>query len=426
MVADKAAGAQWCHPRPLTPSLQNIWHGLLNHSSFAGFFQFGDSMRASVVISALVAVLVGFGGSVAIVLAAAAAVGANAEQTSSWVASICLATAVITIVLSVRYRAPVVAAWSTPGAALIASSTGESMETAVGAFVFAAVLTLVTAAVRPIGALIERIPASIASAMLAGILFSFVLAIFDHLMSVPALVLPLLGLFVAVRLFSPILAVLAVLFCGIALSYGLGLTSPVGSLEFSRLVWVTPQFELETLIGLGLPLYLVTMASQNLPGFAVLRATGYTVPTRPVLTVTGLASLATAGFCAHSTNLAAITASICTGPDAHPDKDKRWLCGPVYAAGYVVIALFGASLVALFASFPQALITTVAGIALIGALAASLSASMAKDEDRFVAVGTFAVTASGMSAFGIGSAFWGLMAGLFILGLDQVYRRARA
>ncbi|MCP4318850.1 MAG: benzoate/H(+) symporter BenE family transporter [Hyphomicrobiales bacterium] len=381
-------------------------------------------MRASVVISALVAVLVGFGGSVAIVLAAAAAVGANAEQTSSWVASICLATAVITLILSLRYRAPVVAAWSTPGAALIASSSGETIETAVGAFFFAAVLTLLTAAVRPLGALIERIPASIASAMLAGILFSFVLAMFDHLKSAPELVVPLLVLFVVVRIFSPIWAVLTVLFCGIALAHILGLTSPMDSLRFSRLVWVSPRFEVETLIGLGLPLYLVTMASQNLPGFAVLKASGYTVPSRPVLTVTGLASLATAGFCAHSTNLAAITASICTGPDAHPDKNKRWLCGPVYAAGYVIIALFGASLVALFASFPKALITTVAGIALIGALAASLSGSMARDEDRFVAVGTFAVTASGMSAFGIGSAFWGLVAGLFIFGLDQLYRRA--
>ncbi|MEM9107127.1 MAG: benzoate/H(+) symporter BenE family transporter, partial [Pseudomonadota bacterium] len=197
-----------------------------------------------------------------------------------------------------------------------------------------------------------------------------------------------------------------------------------GDLQLSRLVWVNPTFSFETIMGLGLPLYLVTMASQNLPGFAVLKANGYDVPSRPVLAVTGFASLVTAGFCAHTTNLAAITASICTGPDAHPDKDKRWLCGPVYAAGYVVLALFGASLVALFASFPKALIVTVAGLALIGALAASLSASVAREEDRFVAVATFAVTASGISAFGIGSAFWGLAAGLLIYGLDQIYRRA--
>tara|TARA_R110002126_G_scaffold291795_2_gene458729 strand:+ start:78 stop:1229 length:1152 start_codon:yes stop_codon:yes gene_type:complete len=383
-------------------------------------------MRASVVISALVAVLVGFGSSVAIILAAAAAVGANPAQTSSWIAALCLATAATTVILSIRYRIPVVAAWSTPGAALIASSSGETMETAVGAFFIAAILTLLTAAVKPLNALIERIPPCVASAMLAGILFRFVLAIFDHITTVPSLVVPLLVLYVIVRLFSPIWAVLAVLFAGIGLAFALGMTSPLGPLHISQFVWISPQFTMQAMIGMALPLYIVTMASQNLPGFAVLKAAGYSIPSRPVLTVTGLASLLTAGAGAHATNLAAITASICAGPDAHPDRTKRWLCGPVYAAGYVVLALFGASLVVLFASFPAALITTIAGIALIGPLAASLSASMTLDKDRFTAVGTFAVTASGMSAFGIGSAFWGLVAGLVIFGLDHMVKHDRS
>ncbi len=383
-------------------------------------------MRASVVISAVVAVLVGFGSSVAIILAAATAVGANPAQTSSWIAALCLATAATTAILSIRYRIPVVAAWSTPGAALIASSSGETMETAVGAFIIAAILTLLTAAVKPLNALIERIPPCVASAMLAGILFSFVLAIFDYITTVPSLVVPLLVLYVIVGLFSPIWAVLAVLFAGIGLAFALGMTSPLGPLHISQFVWIRPQFTVQAMIGMALPLYIVTMASQNLPGFAVLKAAGYSIPSRPVLTVTGLASLLTAGAGAHATNLAAITASICAGPDAHPDKTKRWLCGPVYAAGYVVLALFGASLVVLFASFPAALITTIAGIALIGPLAASLSASMTLDKDRFTAVGTFAVTASGMSAFGIGSAFWGLVAGLFIFGLHHMVKHDRS
>mgnify|MGYP003631971207 FL=1 len=383
-------------------------------------------MRASVVISALVAVLVGFGSSVAIILAAATAVGANPAQTSSWIAALCLATAATTVILSIRYRIPVVAAWSTPGAALIASSSGETMETAVGAFFIAAILTLLTAAVKPLNALIERIPPCVASAMLAGILFRFVLAIFDHITTVPSLVVPLLVLYVIVRLFSPIWAVLAVLFAGIGLAFALGMTSPLGPLHISQFVWIRPHFTMQAMIGMALPLYIVTMASQNLPGFAVLKAAGYSIPSRPVLTVTGLASLLTAGAGAHATNLAAITASICAGPDAHPDRTKRWLCGPVYAAGYVVLALFGASLVVLFASFPAALITTIAGIALIGPLAASLSASMTLDKDRFTAVGTFAVTASGMSAFGIGSAFWGLVAGLVIFGLDHMVKHDRS
>lgn len=177
------------------------------------------------------------------------------------------------------------------------------------------------------------------------------------------------------------------------------------------------------MIGIGLPLYLVTMASQNLPGFAVLRAAGYRAPTQSILAVTGLASLLTAGFAAHTTNLAAITASICTGAEAHPDRDKRWLCGPVYALGYGVLAIFGASLVAAFASFPEALIVTIAGIALAGPFINALKAGLDDENRRFAATTTFLVTASGISVFDIGSAFWGLVAGLVVIGLDAIHGR---
>ena len=268
-------------------------------------------MRASVVISALVAVLIGFGGSVAIVLAAAQAAGANPVQTSSWVAMLCVALAGISAVLSIAYRMPIVAAWSTPGAALIAGSSGLTIETAVGAFYMAAVLVLVTALLRPLGRLIERIPASVAAAMLAGVIFSFVVAMFGHMPELPELVLPLLLLFLVARLFSPTWAVLAVLVLGCLLAWALGLTAPLGAVGLSKVTWIVPRFDLGVLLGLGLPLYLVTMASQNLPGLAVLRAAGYRPPTGPVLTVTGVASLLTAGFGAHSSNLAAISASLC-------------------------------------------------------------------------------------------------------------------
>ncbi len=382
-------------------------------------------MRASVIISALVAVLVGFGGSVAIVLAAAKAVGASADQTSSWVAALCVSLAVTTAILSVRHRMPIVTAWSTPGAALIATYAGATIEQAVGAFLFVAVLILLTAAFRPLGTLIERIPAGIASAMLAGVLFGFVVAIFDQLQGAPALVLPLVAVFAVLRLFSPAWAVLAVLALGVVLAFALGMTSPVGDLRLSTLVWVTPMFDPATLIGLGLPLYLVTMASQNLPGFAVLKAAEYPVPSRSILTVTGLASMVTAGAGAHTTNLAAIIAAMCTGTDAHPDKDKRWLGGPVYASGYVVLAVFGASLVTLFASFPDALIAAVAGIALVGPFVNALGTGMRAEKERFAAAVTFVVTASGISAFGIGAAFWGLVAGLTVFGLDRLASRMR-
>lgn len=378
---------------------------------------------ASIAISGLVAILVGFGGSVAIVLEAARAVGATPAQTSSWVAGLCLAMMATTAVLSVRHRIPVITAWSTPGAAVIAATSGVSMEAAVGAFILSAVLVLLTAAFRPLLALIERIPAAIASAMLAGVLLSFVLAIFEHLGSAPALVLPMVAAFALLRLYSPAWAVLAVLGLGVALAHILGMATETGPLRLSSIEWVTPVFDPAVLIGLGLPLYLITMASQNLPGFAVLRAAGYPVPARSILTVTGLASLLTAWAGAHSTNLSSITAAICTGPDTHPDKDKRWLSGLFNATGSAFFAAFGASVVALFASFPPALIATVAGIALIGPLVGALGQSLAAEQDRFAAVVTFAVTASGLNFFGIGAAFWGLVAGLAVYGLDRAVAR---
>ncbi len=382
-------------------------------------------MRTSVIVSAVVAILVGFGSSVAVILAAAKALGATPDQTSSWVAALCLAIAATTAILSVRHRMPIVTAWSTPGAALIATSQGIVMEQAVGAFFLAAVLILATAAFRPIASLMTRIPTAIAAAMLAGVLFGFILSMFDHLQASPALVLPLLAVFVVFRLFSAAWAVLIVLVAGVALSYGLEMTRPIGTLQLSRFTYVHPVFDPVTLIGLGIPLYIVTMASQNLPGFAVLKAADYNAPSRPILTVTGLASLLTAAVGAHSTNLAAITASLCTGPDTHPDKDKRWLCGPFYALGYALLGIFGASLVTLFASFPDALIATVAGVALSGPFIASLSASVTQERDRFAAITTFAVTASGFSAFGLGAAMWGLIAGLIVFGLEHLKNRNR-
>lgn len=381
-------------------------------------------MRASVVISAVVAALVGFGGTLAIVVAAARAVGADAAQTSSWVASLCLATAATSAYLSFRHRVPVITAWSTPGAALIAASTGIGLEAAVGAFLVSGALMMLTAALRPIEDLVARIPGQIAAAMLAGVLLGFVVDLFEGAGTAPGLVLPLVGLFLLLRLFSPSAAVLIVLFAGVLLALALGLVGPLpDATGLSMPVFVVPTLELPALVGLALPLFIVTMASQNLPGFAVLRAAGYPVPTRSILAATGLASVLTAPFGAHASNLAAITASICTGPDAHPDSGKRWLTGPFYALCYAALAVFGASLVALLSALPPELITTVAGIALVGPLAGALGSALSSDgERRFAAVLTFVVSASGLSFLGVGSAFWGLVAGLAALGLDVAFR----
>lgn len=383
-------------------------------------------MRLSVVVSAVVAALVGFGGTLAIVVAAARAVGADAVQTSSWVTALCLAMAATSTVLSVRHRLPIITAWSTPGAALIATTSGVTLPEAVGAFLFAGGLVLLTAWLRAVGDLVHRLPATVASGMLGGVLLRFVVAPFESALTTPALVLPLLGLFLLARLASPSAAVLVVLMAGTTLAWGLDLTAGLpGGIELSTLQATLPAFDPAVLLGLGLPLYLVTMASQNLPGFAVLRAAGYEPPARSILAVTGLASLATAPFGAHATNLAAITAAICTGPDTHPDPDRRWLAGPLYGLCYLVLAAFGSSLVELFAAMPPALITTVAGVALLGPLAGAMASAMADDRQRFAAVLSFAVTASGVAAFGIGAPFWGLVAGLAVLGLDRTHARLR-
>lgn len=380
----------------------------------------------SVATAALVATVAGVGGTLPVVLAAAHAMGATPAQASSWVAGLGIATAVSSLYLSVRYRMPITGAWSTSGAALIASTQGvPGLHAAVGAFILAAVLILLTAAVRPLGRLIERIPASIAAAMLAGILLHLVVVMVEQVPLQPLLVLPLIGLFLVVRVLMPALASLVVLVAGGLLAWSLGLVKPIPPLGFSQLELILPTWDIGTLIGLGLPLYLITMASQNLPGFAVLRSAGYHPPTQASLVVTGAASLGTAFLGAHTSNLAAISAALCAGPDAHPDPHERWKTGPFYALFWAIMALFGASLVGLFGALPPALLMTIAGTALLGATASSMGAALAVDKERLAAAGTLAVTVSGISLFGVGSAFWGLCFGLLTLGLERLLRRAR-
>jgi benzoate membrane transport protein len=388
----------------------------------------GETPRRAGVVSAataaLIATIAGFGGTLPIVLAAAHAVGATTDEASSWVSGLAVATTLGTLALSLRYRMPIIVAWSTPGAALIASTSGvPSLAAAVGAFVLAAVLILLTAAVRPLGRLIESIPASIAAAMLAGILLRLIMAMVEHVPTSPMLVLPLIALFLLVRGFFPALASLIVLVAGAVLAWSLGLVKPLPPAGLSTLVVVAPAWDAATLVGLGVPLYLVTMASQNLPGFAVLRASGYQPPTQPALTVTGALSLGTAFLGAHTSNLAAISAALCTGPEAHPDPAKRWMAGIFYALWWSLIALFGASLVGLFGALPPALLATVAGTALLGSTAGALGSALARDQDRLAAAGTLAVTVSGVTLMGVGSAFWGLVFGLLILGVDRLVKR---
>lgn len=380
-------------------------------------------MRASVPASAFVAAIVGFGGTLALIIAAADAVGATQEQTASWVTAICLATAAGTLFLSWRYKMPIITAWSTPGAALVAASVGFTMAETVGAFIVAALLLIVTGLFRPLTRLISRIPTSVASGMLAGIVATFVMGAAQSATADPWLILPLIAAFFIVRLFSPAMSVLLVLVGGGVAAWLSGRVGALPTPEMSTLVWTTPQFSAGAVFGLAVPLYLVTMASQNLSGLAVLRASGYQPPAGPLIAVTGLFSLFSAPFNALTTNLAAISAAICTGPDAHPDPEKRWLTGPFYALAYLVFAFFGASLVAIFAVLPSYLIMLVAGLGLLAPLANALAIAMTDVSGRTAATVAFAVTASGVVVAGIGSAFWGLLAGLLVLALDGAKTR---
>lgn len=380
-------------------------------------------MRSSIPASAFVASIVGFGGTLALIIAAANAVGATPLQTASIVTALCLAMAVETGFLSWRTRMPIVTAWSTPGAALIGASSGFTFGEAVGAFIVAALLLVATGLFRPLTGLISRIPASVSSGMLAGIVVTFVTGAFKTVAVDPVLILPLLAAFFVIRLWNPAMSVVAVLVGGVALAFALGRVGALPAPELSTLTLTWPDFTVAALVGLALPLYLVTMASQNLSGLAVLKAAGYEPPAAPLIAATGFVSLATAPFGALTTNLAAISAAICTGPDAHPDPAERWKTGPFYAGFYLLYAIFGASLVALFAVLPPSLIMLVAGLGLMAALANALAIALKDETQRTAAITAFAVTASGVVFGGIGAAFWGLVAGLAVLGLERLRAR---
>lgn len=381
-------------------------------------------LRFSIVASALVAAVVGFGGTLALIVQAAQHLGATPSQVSSWVAVPCFAIGVTSIGLSVRYRMPIVTAWSLAGAVLIASApAGIGVKEAVGAFIAAAALTVLAGAVPALGRAIARLPASISGAMLAGLLLRFVLALFQAAQGSPALVLTLVGVFLLARLAHAASAPIVVVAAGVPLAAALGMPMPLPDrIEWSSLALVPPAFTASALVGLGLPLFLVTMATQQISGAAVLRASGYEPPVTGALLATGLAWLVTAPLCGHSVNLSSVTAAICTGPDTHPDPAKRWLAGPIYGLLYLALAVFGASLVTLFSGLPPALIATVAGTALLGPLTNSFAAAMGRERERFAAILAFAVTASGITLAGIGAAFWGLVAGLMALGLDKTWR----
>jgi len=374
-------------------------------------------LSVSAIVAGFVTVLVGFTSSAVIVFQAAQAVGADAAQTASWMWALGIGMGLTCIGLSLRYRVPVVTAWSTPGAAmLITSAAGVSIEAASGAFVVSALLILVAGASGWFERALERIPPAIGAGMLAGVLLRFGLDVFSTMKTQFALAAAMFVAYLLMRRALPRYAVVVTLLLGLLLCAAFDL------LAFDQLrlglatpVWVQPQFSVAAIIGIAVPLFVVTMASQNVPGVTVLHASGYRPPISAIVGWTGFANLVLAPFGAFALNLAAIRAAICTGREAHEDPARRYVAAVAAGVFYVVVGLFGATVASLFAAFPKELVSVIAGLALFGTIANGLVTALAQPREREPALITFLVTASGIAIGGIGSAFWGLVAGVFAL-----------
>lgn len=381
----------------------------------------------SIFSATLTAVVVGFASTILVIMEAARAVGASPSQQASWAAALCFGMAATSFILSWRYRMPMITAWSTPGAVLIATSGGGiTYPNALGAFLVAGLLMVVAGLIKPLEKAIEKIPAPVAAAMLAGVLLRYTLGVPGAAMAMPWAVLPLVVVFFGLRLSYPLYAVPVVVVLGVALAaFGGGFAGDCCSFGITSLEWTTPTFDWQTILSIGVPLFLVTMASQNLPGFAVLRASGYQPPVQPALLVTGIGSALLAPFGSHAINMAAITASIVTGPDCHPDPKKRWLVAYPYLVLYGLIGLMAASFVHVLGALPKDLITAIAGLALFSPLMGGVTAMMKEPRDIESALVTFLVTASGLTILGVGSAFWGLVAGLLLFGVRHLIHRRR-
>jgi benzoate membrane transport protein len=379
----------------------------------------------SATVAGFVAVLVGFTSSVAIVFAAAQALGATADQTASWIWALGLGMGLTSLGLSLHYRQPVLTAWSTPGAALIAATHGVALSDAIGAFLVCAALITVAGFSRLFERVMDKIPMAIAAALLAGVLARFGLDAVLAARTAPALVVGMALALLAGRRWWPRYAVPGVLVGGVliaGLQGGLHLNHVHWALTTP--VWTSPTWSLSALVGVGLPLFVVTMASQNLPGVAAQRASGFNTPVSPVIGVTGLASLLGAPFGGYALNLAAITAAICMGREAHEDPARRYMAAVMAGVFYIALGLAGGTVAGLLSAFPRELVIGLAGLALLGTIAGGLASALRDEHHRDAAALTFLVTLSGLSVAGIGSAFWGVVAGGVALAISRWRQRS--
>ena len=388
--------------------------------------RFFKDLSLSAATAGFVAVLVGFTSSVAIVFQAALAFKATPEIITSWMWALGLGMGLCSLLPSLWLRKPVMVAWSTPGAAVLAvAGSGFSMGEAVGAFMACALLITLSGATGWFERVMNRIPQALASALLAGVLARFGLQAFAAAQTALPLILLMLLAYLAGRRLAPRYAVVLTLAAGVAFVLAGGqMASGAVRLEFALPVFTAPVFSWSAMVSLALPLFVVTMASQNLPGVAAIRAAGYDMPISRIITLTGLATLVLAPFGGFALNLSAITAAICMGREAHEDPARRYTAAVCCGALYVVIGIFGAAVTGLLTAFPRELVIGIAGLALLGSIGGGLHVALADDAHREAALITFLVTLSGVVVAGVGSAFWGVVAGALALFVQQ-YGRTR-
>jgi benzoate membrane transport protein len=379
------------------------------------------------VIAGLVAAFVGFASSFPVVIKGLTAIGASDAQAASGLMALSIAMGLAGVILSVATRLPISVAWSTPGAALLAS-TGAiegGFPAAVGAFLVVAVLLIAAGLFKPLSRAVAAIPAPLANALLAGILFSLCLAPVKAMAETPAPAAAIVIVWLVVARFKRLYATPAAAVVAAALILWSNHGATITAADFApNALFITPSFSLSAMISVALPLFIVTMASQNIPGLAVLTASGYRPNPGPLIATTGFFGLLAAPFGGHAVNLAAITAALCASPDAHPDPSKRWIAAAANGASYLVFGWLAGGVTKVVAGSPI-LIEAVAGLALLGAFASSLGAALADPDAREAALATFLTAASGLSFLGIGGAFWGLVAGGAILGLTRVGAKPR-
>ncbi len=373
-----------------------------------------QDLTFSAVIAGFVAVLVGYTSSAAIIFQAAEAAGASVAQIGGWLSMLGLGMGVTSIGLSLYYRTPVVTAWSTPGAALLVTSLpGTSINEAIGVFVFATGLILLCGVTGLFAKMMHYIPQALSAAMLGGILLRFGLNAFTSLQSNFAIAGSMCLVYLLAKRALPRYAVVLALAAGLIVAGWQGDIALHGqSLTFAAPAFVMPHFTLSSIIGIGIPFFIVTMASQNAPGIATLKAHGYNLPVSPLISWTALTALILAPFGGFTVCIAAITAAICMGEDIHPDPKKRYMAAVAAGVFYLIAGVFGGSIGMMFTALPEVLIHTIAGLALLGTIAGSLYRALENESQRDAAIITFLITASGVTLLGIGSAFWGLAGGV--------------